>query len=210
MHSSFRGSAMPATASSEPHKGTGRVTLLWACCVVLISLLAISGCSDDLSPSESKEVNKALRDSLLSVTETWDPDLTLLEKGQKLIHLQGSYAASYDTDQLQETRIKGPVHLQVFDSLGHVTTRVSSNRAVYKRENIVFEFFGNVMVNTRDNRHLESEYLKWDRENQSISSDQFVIITTPTDSIAGKGFEGTPDLSEYTIRQVSGQVQIEQ
>jgi LPS export ABC transporter protein LptC len=77
---------------------------------------------------------------------------------------------------------------------------------VYQAENAIFEFFGNVKVNTSDNRHLESEYLKWEQDNNKISTPKFVIITTPTDSIAGTGFKGNSDLTNYTIEKPKGRV----
>jgi LPS export ABC transporter protein LptC len=69
-----------------------------------------------------------------------------------------------------------------------------------------FELFGDVRVRTRNNRTLRSEYLKWQQGSNTISTPQFVVITTPTDSIAGTGFTGTTDLSTYTIKEPTGRV----
>ena len=147
-----------------------------------------------------------MRDSLVSSTETWDVDMTLIEEGLKKVRLRGTHAASINTDNIQETRINGPVHINVYDSTGSVETEVESNRAVYRAEQSEFELFGNVQVDTRSGRHLESEYLKWNQADNMITTPKFVIITTPSDSIAGTGFEGTTDLSQYTIKEPKGKV----
>lgn len=170
-----------------------------------IIVIVVSGCSE-LSTEESQKVNKALNDSLTSSTETWDLDMILIEEGLKKVRIQGSYAATYHTEELNETRIQGPIHIDVFDSAGAVKTEVTSNRAVYRAKEAEFELFGNVQVDTRDDRHLESEYLKWNQADNNISTPKFVIITTPTDSIAGSGFTGTTDLSNYTIKEPKGRV----
>lgn len=170
----------------------------------LVALVA-SACSE-LSEEETKKVNEALRDSLISSTETWDVDMTLIEEGLKKVRLQGTHAASISTENIQETRISGPVYINVFDSSGTVKTEVSSNRAIYRAEQSEFELFGNVQVDTREGRHLESEYLKWNQADNMISTPKFVIITTPSDSIAGTGFTGTTDLSSYTIKEPKGRV----
>ena len=183
-----------------PHK-----TLLSLSLAVLLVALIGTSCSD-LSQEDSQKVNKALQDSLTSTTETWDVDMKIMEKGFKKVRLTGSYAATYNTLKTKETRIKGPVHIDVFDSTGAITTTVDCNRAIYDAGKFVFEFFGNVRVNTDDNRHLESEYLKWQQGSDHISTPEFVIITTPTDSIAGTGFEGNTDLTQYTIKDVKGSV----
>ena len=61
-------------------------------------------------------------------------------------------------------------------------------------------------MNTEDNRHLESEYLEWNQNQNRISTPEFVIITTPSDSLAGTGYESTTDLTDYTIKQPKGRV----
>ena len=183
-----------------PHKTF--CSLLFA--ILFVAVLATS-CSD-LSQEDSQKISKALRDSLTSTTETWDVDMEIMEEGFKKVRLTGSYAATYNTSDTKETRIKGPVHIDVFDSTGAITTTVDCIRAIYNAEDFVFEFFGDVRVNTDDNRHLESEYLKWKQGSDKISTPEFVIITTPTDSIAGTGFEGNTDLTKYTIKDVKGSV----
>lgn len=168
-------------------------------------MVGISSCGD-LSQEESQKVDEALKDSLTSSTETWDVDMEIMEDGLKKVRLWGSYAATYSSNNTNETRIKGPVTVHVFDSLGAVKTKVFSDRAIYKPEDAIFELFGNVQVETRDNRYLDSEYLKWNQSNNNISTPKFVIIKTPTDSIAGTGFEGDTDLVDYTIKEPKGRV----
>lgn len=175
---------------------------------LLISLLitgALSSCGE-LSEEQAKQIDQALKDSLTSTTETWNVDMEIIEDGLTKIRLMGSYAATYNTEEVNETRIKGPVTIQVFDSSGTIKTRALSDRAVYKAEEAIFELYGNVRINTEDNRHLESEYLKWKQNKEMINTPKFVIITTPTDSIAGTGFEGTTDLTNYSIKEPKGRV----
>lgn len=171
----------------------------------LLIIAGISSCGD-LSQEETQQVDEALKDSLTSSTETWDVDMEIMENGQKKVRLWGSYAATYSKNDKNETRIKGPVTVHVFDSVGAVKTKVFANRAVYKPEDTIFELFGDVQVETRDNRHLNSEYLEWNQSTNNISTPKFVIIKTPTDSIAGTGFEGDTDLEDYTIKEPKGRV----
>lgn len=175
---------------------------------LLVGLLVTSGLSScgELSEKQEQQVDQALKDSLTSSTETWNVDMTIIEDGLKKIRLLGSYAATYNTEKINETRIKGPITIHVYDSTGAIKTRAFADRAVYKSENGVFELYGDVRVNTSDNRHLESEYLKWRQNENMISTPKFVVITTPTDSIAGTGFEGTTGLTNYSIKEPKGRV----
>lgn len=171
----------------------------------VLFILLLNGCAD-LSEQESAQVNEALSDTLVSSTESWDVDMKIIEDGLKKVRLKGSYAATYNMDDLKETRIAGPVHIQVFDSTGAVKTWVDSDRAVYRAEEAEFEFYGDVRVRTRDERNLLSEYLRWNQEEDVITTPQYVVITTPSDSISGSGFTGTSDLDSYNISRPSGEV----
>ncbi|WP_185958345.1 LPS export ABC transporter periplasmic protein LptC [Fodinibius sediminis] len=182
----------------EPHKPLFSLLLSLA----LTATLASCG---ELSEEQAHQVDEALGDSLTSTTESWDVDMEIIEEGIKKMHLTGSYAATYTAKDSNTTRIKGPVDIQLYDSTGAVTTRASCNRAVYNADKAIFELFGDVRVNTSDNRHLESEYLRWGQDDNRITTPKFVIIKTPTDSIAGTGFEGTTDLVNYTITKPTGQ-----
>jgi LPS export ABC transporter protein LptC len=175
----------------------------------LLMTIAISSCGE-LSEEQSAQVDEALSDSLTSTTESWDVDMEIIEDGTKKMRLLGSYAATYTTEDSSSTRIKGPVTIHLYDSTGTITTLAYSERAVYDADNAIFELFGDVRVNTADNRKLTSEYLKWIQSDNLIRTPKFVIITTPSDSIAGTGFEGTTDLSDdYTIEKPTGQFIVE-
>lgn len=190
---------MQVTDILEPH------STLSAFLVSLLITIGLSSCGE-LSEEQAKQVDEALQDSLTSTTETWDVDMDIIEEGEKKVRVQGSYAATYTTSDLNETRIHGPVTIHVYDSTGAIKTYVFSDRAVYKADDAIFELYGNVRVNTVDNRHLESEYLEWKQDENRISTPEFVIITTPTDSLAGSGYESTTDLKDYMIKEPKGRV----
>lgn len=187
----------------EQHNRRPLISLALSLTVVMA--VALTSSCGDLSEKQSKRVQEALDDTLLSSTETWKVDMELIEEGEKRVRLRGSYAETFNLENLSETRISGPVFIQVFDSTGAVETRVTSERAVYRADNSEFELYGNVIVRTNEGRRLESEYLEWKQADNRVSTPRFVIITTPTDSIAGNGFEGTTNLTEYTIKEVTGQ-----
>lgn len=174
--------------------------------LISLTVTAVLASCGELSQEQSQQVDEALKDSLTSTTETWDLDMEIMEEGIKKLELWGAYAATITEEGKNKTKIRGPVTIHVFDTTGTVETKVFSNRAVYQPNEAIFELYGNVRVNTADNRHLQSEYLKWKQNDNKISTPQFVIIQTPSDSIAGTGFEGNTDLSDYSIKEPKGKV----
>jgi LPS export ABC transporter protein LptC len=174
----------------------------------IITFLLIGACSD-LSEYDSEQVRSTMNDSLITTSESWDVEMILMEQGRARILIEGSYAISYQARGRQETHIKGPVYLQLFDSTGSVETEAWSKRAIYLESQNEFELFDSVRVLTNKERELYTEYLVWSQERDRITSPRFVTIITPSDSISGRGFDGLTDLSEYTIEEPRGRLLVD-
>lgn len=172
---------------------------------MIAGTLLMTGCTE-LSEFDDSQVQTALNDSLLTTTESWDVDLTILKDGSRQVTIEGSYALNIQEKDREETRISGPVYVQLYDSTGARETEAWSKRAVYHAARNEFELYDSVRVYTADERRLTTEYLKWSQLSDDISSPQFVIIVTPSDSIAGRGFIGTTNLSTYTIEEPRGRL----
>jgi LPS export ABC transporter protein LptC len=197
MRLSSRDLAMQETVTSVLSK---RMALL------LVAVFMFYTACGELSDFDSERVRSAMHDSLLASTESWDVSMTLLELGHRRIMIEGSYAITYNDDERKETRIDGPVYVQIYDSSGTMESEAWSKRAVYHAEDREFELFDSVRVETVRNRQLYSDYLRWAERTDRITSDRFVTIITPTDSISGSGFDGRTDLTDYVITDLSGRV----
>ncbi len=176
--------------------------------IFLLVTLFIVSCSD-LSEREKKRVKSALADSLTNKTESWNVDMNLIESGIVRVNLSSPYSSTIQMDQGTESHFKGPVDIAVYDSAGHKVTSIKCQKAVFRTREKVFEFFNNVIVKTDQKRTLRTEYLKWLQNSHNIQTNDYVTITTPSDSIAGYGLKGTDDLKSYIITKVTGRVSVE-
>ncbi len=197
MHLSSQDSVTQETVTSVLSK---RMTVL------LTAIFLFYTACGELSDYDSESIRSAMHDSLLASTESWDVNMTLLEQGHRRIMIEGSYAISYNDDERNETRVDGPVYVQIYDSTGAMESEAWSKRAIYHAEDREFELFDSVRVETVRNRQLFSDYLRWAERTDRITSDRFVTIITPTDSISGSGFDGRTDLTDYVITDLSGRV----
>lgn len=197
MHLSYQGLETRETDTSELSKG---------CYFFLLAFVVLISSCGELSDYDSEQVLSAMNDSLLTTTESWDVSMTLLEKGHRRVMLDGNYAINYQDKERNETRIRGPIYVQIYDSTGTMESEAWSKRAIYHAEEREFELFDSVRVETVRNRQLYSDYLKWTEQSDRITSDRYVTIITPTDSISGTGFTGKTDLSTYVITDPRGQV----
>lgn len=177
--------------------------------LLLLILPFLIGACTELSEYDNQQIKLALQDSLLNSTESWGVDMNLYETNQLIMNLKGSHALNIKTNEISETRIRGPVTVRLFGDNGALESIVTADSAVYFPEEVIFEMFGNVKVETLDDKRLYSEYLKWERANDKVSTPEFVTFIAPPDSITAVGFFGNSDLTEYTLNQASGEVVID-
>ncbi|HBX65525.1 MAG: LPS export ABC transporter periplasmic protein LptC [Balneola sp.] len=174
-----------------------------------IFLLPLTTSCGELTEFENKQVQEALSDSLFTTTESWGIDMEVLENGKLKLKLSGSYAASIKDESRNLTKISGPVYIEIFDEEGKPDTFVNADSAVHKPQDSEFELFGNVRVDAPGGKKLQSDYLKWERQRDRVSTPEFVIFISPPDSIAAQGFFGDSDLNNYTLNEGGGRAVIE-
>lgn len=173
--------------------------------LILPATLFAFSCTE-LSEYDTQQVQAALNDSLITTSESWNVEISLLREGRTRMIIEGSHAVQYQSDENKRTTIDGPVYVQLYDTTGALETEAWSKEAVYLEDVREFELIDSVRVQTVDDRQLFTEYLKYIQDTDRISSPQFVTIITPTDSISGRGFNGKTDLTSYTIIEPRGRL----
>ena len=162
-----------------------------------------------LSEYDTQQVNLALGDSLLNSTESWGFSMNIIEGGVLRMNMNGSYSYNIQQNGENQTRIRCPVLIYIYDELGSLESTVVCDSAYYEPDEGRFEMFENVEVATEDGKNLRSEYLLWERNIDKVSTPEFVIFISPPDSIAANGFYGNSDLTNYTLNEGGGKVVID-
>lgn len=184
------------------------ILALFKSLIIIVILSIVCSCSK-LSEYDSQQIRQALADSILSTTESWDMDMTLIENGKKVLNLTGSHSLTVKKTDIHESRISGPVNIDIYSENGQIKSTVVCDSATFKPDEAIFEMFGNVKVVTIEGKKLSSDYLKWERNTDRVSTDLFITFLSPPDSITAIGFFGNSDLTEYTLNQASGNVVID-
>jgi len=173
-----------------------------------LTLLIISGCTG-LSDSDRQAIEQALSDSTVYATETWNVTMDILQDSRRFIRITSPFATTIETSDGGETTLKGPLLIQVRDTLGNAETEVTALRAVYHNRRGEFFLQGDVVVVTNDDQTLRTDELTWFQQERAIRTDAFVTIVTPRDSITGHGLNGDDRLQEYVIERVTGRFTID-
>jgi LPS export ABC transporter protein LptC len=101
------------------------------------------------------------------------------------------------------------VRSQVYEE-GDSSATIIADSVVYYSEDARFEAYGNVVVETVENRRLESEHLTWHQFDRTIRTRRFVHITTPTEDVRGNGLVADEDLDTYQIGEFTAEVEVDE
>ena len=164
-------------------------------CVALISC-------QDLSEFDTQQIDQVLQANKIGSSESWGFRLNLMDEGRKVLDLEAGYAKFIENNKESFTEISGPILITIYDeATGELQSTITCDSALYRSSVGIFEMYYNVV--------LRSDYLKWQRFQDRISTPLFVTFIAPPDSISALGFEGNTDLSEYTLNEGGGTVVID-
>ncbi len=172
----------------------------------IFSVFLIAQCTE-LTEYDNQRIKEALSDSLVSSSASKNISMDIIEDGLLKLNLKSSRALTISENRKKTTYLSGPVFISIYES-DSLDTEVSADSAVYLPAEAQFELFGNVEVISKNGRSLFSDYLKWIREKDQVSTPGNVLIITETDSIAAVGFNGNTDLTNYTLTEVTGKTQL--
>jgi LPS export ABC transporter protein LptC len=100
--------------------------------------------------------------------------------------------------------------LEFYDSL-QITSTMSANNAYYYKSTNKWRAQGKVSVKSQvKNEQLNTEELFWFPATKKIYTEKFVTIRTGTEVIYGTGLDADQDLTNYRIRRVEGEFEVDE
>ena len=102
------------------------------------------------------------------------------------------------------------IDVTFYSDSGTVESTITANYAKYYSERGIMEAEEDVEVVNIDGDILNTEQLTWNRNEEQITSDAFVKITTQDEIIYGKGLVANESFSAYTIQDIKGIISIDE
>jgi len=167
---------------------------------IFIALLAVS-CSKNNSNGNTVATDDSLN---LPDSEVRIARIQLYKKGEVTAEILSDKIIKFNA---QDSTMAYKLDINIFDSLGHSTTKITGDSGIIREGRGIVNIYGNVIVNINDTTELETDYLWWDSNTNRIKSDAFVRITRGKDVITGWGLDADNKLNSYKIlNQVSGEI----
>ncbi|MDH4157307.1 MAG: LPS export ABC transporter periplasmic protein LptC [candidate division Zixibacteria bacterium] len=161
-------------------------------------------CSSENAPSGDQA---GITDSaLLPDSDLRGARIYLYDKGQVTTEIRADKIIKFEK---QDSTVAFRLDIDVFDSLGQVSTVVTGDSGVIREAHSQLFIYSNVVVETADSVKLETEFLFWNSATNRIQApaDVFVKVTRGQDIMTGYGLEADQKLSSIKIlRPVSGTI----
>ena len=166
-----------------------------------IAMLFFS-CSDN-KIEEIKELSTNNRQNGMTANNF---ELLYSDSGTVIFKLTTPRLIRYDEAQEPFTEFPDGVLIEKYDKNMKITSKISSDYALYFDRKKQWIAKNNVVVINQDNDSLKTEELIWEEKDKKIHSDKFVTIIRAEQIINGIGFESDQSLSDWQIKEVTGDI----
>jgi len=151
--------------------------------------------------------NKRLIEYQGAIREAHDIELYYTEEDTLSLRLTAGQLKEFKNG---DRDFQDNVFIEFFHN-GTVTSTLSASQAYYFKATNKWRVQGNVELRSLQQREqLNTEELFWFPGGRRISTDKFVTVKSGTELIYGTGLDAAQDLSEYQIRRVEGEFEVDE
>ena len=106
------------------------------------------------------------------------------------------------------TEFPSGVEIISFQNNGNDSVTIKGKYGLSYAKTAISEIKGNVIIyNHTDSTELKTNQLFWDERNGFFFTEDNFVLTTPTNIIKGVGFESKEDLSKYSAKEITGNIE---
>ena len=177
---------------------------------LLFLLLVVPGCGREASAPSMADLDA----EAAPVREHWGIHLYASENGVPRTQIMAPYMALYEDADSTYTLLRAPeggrVTAHTFDASGAPSATITADELVIFESDDEYVARGDVVVTTETGRRLETEHLFWYETTRRLHTPGFVRLTTPMEQFQGYELDANEDLTDYRIKRLTGQMEVEE
>ncbi len=163
---------------------------------VLSILLTLYSCDDKFKPTQTD-----LNTNEAPSQESWNSTVYFSDSGRIKAVLKAGHISVFT--EKGYTLIDSGAVVDFYKD-NEVGSTLTGRRGRVEDRSKDIMIYDSVTVINKEGSELRTEKLYWNNKTQRVSSDDFVSIKTPSETIEGVGFESDQNLKNYKIFKVSG------
>jgi LPS export ABC transporter protein LptC len=163
--------------------------------------LLVLGCGEDKVSSEGVE---NLTEGVQPDQVTHNAHIFLYKAGHKTTDLTADEIRQFTT---LDSAVANNLTVDFFDTTGARVSTLTAREGYIREKDQYLAVTGSVVVIGEDSVRLETEYLEWDGDKDSVVTDSFVTVIDKGDTLMSYGFQSDPRLKDVTFKhRVSGRL----
>ena len=156
-----------------------------------VLLCALCACA----PADQEE--KQAVDTAAVNREMWHWSTQITDRGKSRARVRaGSFQ---QVSENEPARFSDGVRVAFFNAQGDTVSTLSAERGEINASGDDMKVFGSVVVVARDCTQLQTDSLRWQREEDRIMGEGHVTISRPDGTETGVGFNASSDLKQWTL-----------
>lgn len=171
----------------------------------MVILITATSCSNEKAEIERVTINENFPNEVSENVTLYYSDSAKIK-----VRLKAPYFESYYRGEDTYSEFKQGIDVEFYSDSGTVESTIISNYAKYYSERGIMIAEDDVEVVNIDGDILNTEHLVWNRNDEQITSDAFVKITTTDEIIYGNGLVANENFSSYSIKDIKGIISIEE
>jgi LPS export ABC transporter protein LptC len=169
---------------------------------ILSALVLIYGCGGEGTNNESADTSQT--DGLQPDQITTNAHIILYSGGHQTTDLLADTIWQFTK---YDSAVAENLFVEFFDTAGTRISTLTSEHGYIRQDDKFLAVSGSVVVIGKDSVRLETEYLEWDGDKDSVVTDSFVTIIEKSDTLMSYGFQSDPQLRDIIFKhRVSGRL----
>ena len=144
----------------------------------------------------------------LPLMEETNAHLTYTDSARKKVEVVAPRLLRFGGEDPYLELPKG-VQVWFYTPEGEVSSKLTAKYAISFEKKDVMVARNDVVVINSEGEKLNTEELSWSKQHHRIFTEEFVTITTEDEVIYGHGLDANEDFSRYTIKKISGIIEVE-
>jgi LPS export ABC transporter protein LptC len=169
----------------------------------ILFLLLGTGCRNSMT-----EINDLTNRTKAGIDQGKDVTILYSRNGSVTARLFGHTFIRAESSKPPYTEMKDGIKVEFFDSMIVKNVLTARYARWYEKENNILIRDSVHLVNDRG-EHLYTSEMVWNQNMQLFFTEKPVRIVTPTRTLYGTGMEASQDFANYTIHNLTGNLQLE-
>ena len=164
----------------------------------------IIGCHND-----EANFDLSIGDINLDAERATSVNITYSDSAQIQVQIKGPVMINHLSNNEQWQEFPDGIHVDFYAPDGRITSILTAKAATRYNSKGMVVLQDSVVWKSEDQRILETSELIWDENEQKVYNNKFLVITSPQDTVFGKGFTANQNFTDIVIIGTDGRLRVE-